>query len=331
MPTPPTEPPPFEVCGRVVYTTDAQNETFQETRRFVVSRKDTRWSIRTAPTRGERQVSSCTLFDEAAHDGTNLFHLTLHDTSGIELPEGTPYKREDIVPARATVKEDDCPVGLDIDLIYPLWLAYCASAHLSVPGEGPLVAPLFVTGGPDSQRFDLPARWELNPSGFARRVKWSSEGRSADWQPDGTVRLEEYPPPFDKGFLQATFEVTEGTGFQGIELPGRFVLKVFGPHSSDGSGKPDELELCYAIDGTAGTIRAPAGLECPPKLTTKTSITDYRCRPHGTPISYLSESAWMSVEEIKAKLRRIELGLEPVPGACCRKPPGPNGGKRCQD
>jgi len=179
-----------------------------------------------------------------------------------------------------------------------------------------VVPPLFVPEnfftGPIPKRFDLPAKWKLNSSSFISEIDWFSEGKYAVSGRDGTQRLDKYPPPFDGGFLHASFETTDWTNFSGMLLPESFSLKVFAPNYKDyqSEGKTN-LDLIYTIAANVETVRSLSNFSCMPALTTKTLITDSRLFLGERPISYASATNWDTEEGMKTKLHNKELGLGP--------------------
>jgi hypothetical protein len=302
----------FEAEGTIIYSTENNGANYQETKHFIITREGVEWKVRTIPINRGKSQESPILFEEAGYDGTNIFYLNQHDTNKAYL-YGSPdlIRQKNFAPALGRVQKADCPPCLEMNLIYPVWLAYCSSPYLSALNDNRVVAPLFVPEdfftGLIPKRFDLPAKWKLNPSSFVSEINWFSEGKYAISKKDGTQRLEKYPPPFDSGFLQASFETTDWTNFSGMFLPGSFLLKVFAPNFKV-EGKTN-LDLFYTIAANVETVRSLSNFSCMPALTTKTVITDSRLFLGELPISYVSASNWDTEEVMKVKLHNKELGL----------------------
>jgi hypothetical protein len=306
----------FEAEGTIIYSAEGNGANYQETKHFIITRDGVEWKIRTIPINRGKSQESPTLFEEAGSDGINIFYLVQYDTNK-EYLFGSPdlTKQKNFAPASGRVQKASCPPCLEMNLIYPVWLAYCSSPYLSALNNNKVVAPLFVPedffSGPIPKRFDLPAKWKLNSSSFVSEISWFSEGKYAVSEKDGTQKLEKYPPPFDGGFLQASFETTDWTNFSGILLPGSFLLKVFAPNYKI-EGKTN-LDLFYTIAANVETIRSLSNFSYIPKLTTRTLITDSRVFLGERPVSYGSVSNWDTEDEIKTKLHNVELGLGPSP------------------
>jgi hypothetical protein len=304
----------FKAEGTIVYSTESQGASYQETKHFIVARDGVQWKIRTIPINRGAPQESAILFEEAGYDGTNIFCLTQNDTNKAYL-YGSPNltKQKNFAPALGRVQKADCLPFLEMNLIFPLWLAYSSSHYLTNLTDNKVVAPLFVQDdfftGTIPKAFNLPAKWKLNPSFFISEIQWFSEGEYMASDHDGSQKLEKYLPPFDKGFLQASYETTEWTNFDNMELPKSFLLKVFAPDYRT-EGKTN-VNLIYTISADVQTVESLGSFSCMPNLSTKTIITDSRLFLGDLPISYESTSNWDTVDEMKAKLHNIELGLNP--------------------
>jgi hypothetical protein len=304
----------FEAEGTIVYSIGNEGATYQEARHFLISRSNSQWKIKTIPLSRGTSQESLVLFDEAGCDGTNIFYLNQSDTNKAYL-SGSPneVKEKNFAPGVGRVQNVNHPPCLELNLIYPVWMAFCSSPYLSGLGDGKVVTPLFDVHdfftGPIPKEWDLPAKWKLNDSSFVSEMSWLSEGKYVNSDKNGTQTIGEYPPPFNGGFQQARFVNGDWTNCEGMLLPKSFLLEVYSPdYKSDGK---TNVNLFYSIAGTVDVIRSLNNFSCMPNLTTETVITDSRVYLGSLPISYNSTSNWDTVAEIRTKLHNKRLGLSP--------------------
>jgi len=303
--------PAFQVEGSIHYFTGPHcppgTEKIKHSRRFVVARKGDQWKIRTTNLHEDSVVMAID-YDEMGCDGTSICELKSFDEINPEISN-----IKSIITAQGRVRPGNALVGLEIDLIYPLWIAYCSSSHFLSRKDNRLAAPLFIMGdnllGTVPPPFSLPAEWKLNGSNFIREISWQSEGKELGVE-NGTenrlqYRLHELPPPFNSGFLRASFETTDWVNFNGMRLPGNFTVKSFFPDQSTG-----KLDASYAIGAKVQVVQPLHDFSFLPKLTKQTRITDTRyrlCAPCSGHPTYAG-STWMTEEEVEAKNR--SLGIE---------------------
>jgi hypothetical protein len=301
--------PEFQVEGGIVYLTEYRSpsgaERIKHSRRFVVARKGQQWKIRTTNLKEDDRFNSIE-YDEIGCDGTTIHELQCFDGTH---PSIAGVK--DIISAQGRVRLGTTPAGFDLDFFLLLWIGYCSSQYFMSLKDNRITAPLFIM--PNSLRMDvppvlsLPAKWKLNESHFVNEIAWQSEGEALHVDNHGS-RLEKYPPPFDAGFLQATFETTSWTSFSKIRLPGGFILKVFGPIWPQGK-EPKCVQL-YTIEAKVQAVRALHNFSFRPELPKKTTITDTRYRSVkgcSGPLNYAG-LAWMTGEDVEAKYK--SLGME---------------------
>jgi len=303
--------PEFQVEGNIFYLTESRRrhspepEKIQWSKQFIVTRKGRQWKIRTT-----NLNEDAFQYEEMGCDGTKIFQL--RQCNANKFPENTDDKN--FITASGRVLNGNFPVGFDSNLIFPLWLAYCSSDYFLSRKDDRIVTPLFLVGDFLSQAvpptMPLPAKWKLNDSNFISEITWYSEGTYLH-EEDGASRFEKYPPPFDVGFLHASFKTTDWTSFSEILMPRGFVLRVFAPNW------PEEGEaqcvVAYTIDARVQTVHPVQNFSCLPELMRKTGITDTRYRLgncSGCLLHYGSSSSWDTEEEIEAKLKSRGIEYE---------------------
>jgi hypothetical protein len=305
--------PEFQVEGNIVYLTESRRhsgvEQIKHSKPFVVDRKGRQWKIRTT------SLDEDPHYEEMGCDGMRIYELHQFDGNALRQKLGD---RNNAYTAHGWVRHGGFPVGLDLDLIYPLWLAYCSSDYFASLKDDRIVSPAFLLDNHSSTRsipfnLPLPAKWKLNGSSFVSKVDWYSEGKEFGFSGENgdTLQIQTYPPPYDAGYLYATFETTDWIDFSGVRLPGGFALKAFFPNRIQSLPDPTqgEFSVAYAIDAKAKAVKPLKDFSCLPELTKKTLIDDSRYpEDPGSrrPLCYGSSSSWLTEEEIDAKLTSKE-------------------------
>lgn len=265
---------------------------------FSVARDGVLWKIRTTPGSDSHGVP----YDEVGYDGTNMFLMERYDVAGSQTNSHLSSKDiEEISTARGRAFQADSPPCLEPNLLLPLWLAYCSGHYLStLTNNGMLVAPLFSFRSSlgSGRRTDLPAKWTLDQGGFPSRIEWQATGSFVDTDSEGHEEEIHYPPPYDKGFLQAVFEVSRTQPFEGTAIPSQFKITVPGPDYQGG------LRAYFTIDAGMDSIRPLLSWSPVPEITAKTLIVDARYIVGSQPrtVVYTSSSKWDSLDEIKQRI-----------------------------
>jgi hypothetical protein len=303
--------PEFRVEGDIVYMPEIRRgsgaEPLKHSKHFVVTRRGQRWKIRTTNIKTD-DFAYGDYYDEMACDGTITYELRNFDETN---PKISGVK--DIITAQGRVRFGNTPVAFGTDFFLPLWIAYCSSDYFSFRKGNKIIAPLFAARDFFSEALPrteaLPSEWELNGSNFVSKISWYSEGEFPAVN-DRSGRMEKYPPPFDSGFLNATFETKEWNKFSEIFLPGSFVLNVFGPIWPE-AGEP-KCVLSYAVEAKVRAVHHLQDFSFMPALTKKTLVTDARFRLHSGCGNYPSYASltWMTEEEVKTKCNKLGMKYE---------------------
>jgi len=303
--------PEFRAEGDIVYLTEIHRgsgaEPIKHSRRFIVMRKGQHWKIRTTNIKTDKFAYG-NGYDEMGCNGTVIYEVKHFDETNPKIG-GV----KDIITAHGRVRFGNAPVAFGTDFFLPLWIAYCSSDYFLSTKDNRIIAPLFATRNYFTETVPrtlaLPAKWELNSSNLVSKIAWHSEGEYLHEDDKGS-RLEKYPPPFDTGFLQATFETKEWIKFSEILVPGCFVLKVFGP-SWLKAGEP-KCVLNYSVEAKIRAVHHLQDFSFLPELTKKTCITDTRFRlGSGCGIYPTYDSAaWRTEKEVETKCKSLGMKYE---------------------
>ena len=303
-----SQEPEFQVEGSIVYATNIRGVKRAQSKPFVVARKGPQWKIRTT-----------NLYDPDPHhaetgsDGSNFYELHQFDENALRQKHGD---LKNSYTARGWVRHGSFPVGLDSGLIYPLWLAYCSSDYFASLKDNRIVSPAWLldnhvsTQSPIPSNLPLPAKWKFNDSAFVSEVQWHSEGKELTFAPetlDAKVEIQTYPPPYDAGYLYASFETTDWLDYSRLRLPRSFALKTFSPNLTADPAFGEFLIL-YGIDAKVETVRPLKNFSCLPELTRRTLITDTRFKafPGSKEFLCYGNSSWINEQDIEVKLSSKE-------------------------
>lgn len=303
--------PEFQVEGDIVYLTEIRRssgaEPLQHSRHFVVTRRGQQWKIRATNIKTDGFAYG-NEYDEIGCSGTVIYEVKNFDETNPKIG-GV----KDIISAQGRVRFGNAPVAFGTDFFLPLWIAYCSSDYFSSAKDDRIIAPLFTSRNyfaealPQTQL--LPAKWELNGSNFVSKIAWRSEGEILHEDDNGSS-IEKYPPPFDTGFLQATFETQDWIKFSEMFVPGSFVLKVFGPSWLNADGP--KCVLSYAVEAKVRGVHHLRDFSSLPELTKKTLITDTRFRLGSGCGIYptYDGAAWMTEKEVETKCQSPGMQYE---------------------
>lgn len=287
----------FQAEGEIVYTTfgnrgrPTQEKSYIHKRQFAVVRKGPQWKIRTTTQNDYVQ------YEETGCDGVRIYSLCQMNEEKTQREQG-PLP-PDCRTALGGVRYGKFPVGMDSDLVFPLWLAFCSSDYFHQIKGNRIVAPEFIEGDSHLKKAApvscfRPAVWQLNKSFLASKVEWRPEGREFG-----------FSPPFDGEFLSAIFEASGWGEFSGATLPTSFELKTYFPNKLQVHPDPTQGELClsWIVEAKVHSLRNLSNFSCLPALTKKALITDGRYRGNRCPDGWLSysSSAWMTEDEVEAK------------------------------
>jgi len=280
-------------------------------KRFIVDSSGVQWKIHTFDVGEANAQNSVYLYTEAGYDGTNIFYLQMDDTNKAGLYGLKNFLTEkNFCPATGRVLKADSPPCLELDYVYPVWLAYCSFSYLSNHIGGKIVAPVWSQSGSYSRpppKTEEVAKWDLNSSSFVKKMEWFSDGTFTVTDHDGSNKTIKMPPPYDNGFLQASMETVSETNFNGMLLPQQYVIKTFFPNW-DSKGDTN-LNIITSFVVNLDAVRAVTDFSCFPALNIKTLVKDYRVsiNNNNDPVSYVSTTNWNTEKEVEAKLHNAGL------------------------
>jgi hypothetical protein len=146
------------------------------------------------------------------------------------------------------------------------------------------------------------AEWTLLDGfpGLPYSVRYFNNGyREIDERGSVPVR---HPPPFDRGYVRAEYQVHELTNIAGWVLPRTFSYLRFSPRL--GAGSSNELNVACVWEGEiTGFHVMENAVETIPQVTQKTAVADYRVSIGVNAVagSYPMKAGdrWSAIEEIK--------------------------------
>lgn len=289
----------FEAEGTVTYATAPDPRgSYTDIKHFVVMRDGNLWKIRTVTEKQERTGrggpigASVDSYYEMGFDGKNIFALKQQDKNKI-LATVPANERGKWVFAEGDVEKADSPPCNDIYNLYPVWLAYCSAPYFKNLMGDKVVSPAFATKnfiGDPITKMESPAKWNVYDKFFIKDVSWLSDGTYGATTADGKEMIQKYQPPYDVPFVWGRFENLSWTNWNGISVPTTFKITVYRPDYT--SKTSANLTVAYTITGALDQIRKIGRFSPVPKLTTPTSITDWRKNGRGGPGRYLTTNSW---------------------------------------
>lgn len=234
---------------------------------------------------------------------------------------------------RVAQQAEVLPGGLppyDIGDSHWIWLAFASSCYLHAHPSKRF--PLsFLMLSPYVKDDTAPVRWNWHGSD-------PNLIESFDWLDEGHVNLGQgkrwnRPPPFDRGFTNLHYQVSETRNVGGFLVPWRFTIATTGP-PSDPKGRilTNRFILVtnrFAI-GEVSSARPLRGKETGrPKLDRVFEVRDYRAKPaFGVEVvTYRTRSRWLQTNETdfaKAVAGKYEEELPEPVLICPRLVPPPD-------
>ena len=294
---------PFEVQGTVTYAAIWPNGiSYTKTEHFIASKSGDLWKIRTMVEKQETtgplpsDTNNFDLYWEMSFDGKDIFTLEQQDREKL-LPTVPPavLQRGNTIFAEGSVQAANSPPHNDAQQFYPVWLAYCSAPYFQQLEGDKAVAPRFALRdflNEPVKRIELAAKWDMHDRSFIKDVTWYSDGTTEATGPDGKSFIYKYPPPYDKPFMEARFEVLSWTNWNGTFVPRDFNLTAYRPDSA--STNVANFVVQYTVTGALEQIQNIGEFLPVPQLNMATRITDLRInvRRGLRPTSYISTNEW---------------------------------------
>jgi len=290
----------FKVTGSLVFTRyDARtNVSVRKELTFSVEVASNRWIISTAPK--VTNAADAVILSQVGTDGSNIFSVRyLNPEASRTTITGAPVRKA----ANGAVSEiyrGLVPRG-DGSFAAPLWLAYASSQYLNTT-TNQLLPKVWA----DGQRLDsnwLSASWSKLPGspGLPDRITYFSDGKRYVETPENIVKEVIEPAPYDKGFVQGSFETLTVTNYNSLLLPRAFRIVRYVVYDRAHAA---QLRVSSTIEGQVMSLYpAHLSVDFRPQISTVTAVQDYRPQwkkdafPEG--ISYTATSNWLESEELQ--------------------------------
>lgn len=328
----------------------------QERQTFLVWIRGDDWTIRLTPVPEEESVSMAK-YREVGTDGTNLYRITVFNPAfdssigrreelrviDLLLKNATTMPAQEVKrlekkkhaleqelkPKQNLNKSVNQAVGEVSPFPFPqfkpgdyaafIWLANCSQRYLNAMGDQTL---------PQVWPYEHPMQLMTNntvcavvfrestPDAPPKRVTFLNDG--TDFDPfEKTLIRKPLPPPFDRGYTNAVYEVAAFTNLNGSEFPKSFSLSAYA-RRVDAKSNTD-LWTFARFKGVTETIRPFCSrTNLIPDLPVATLIQDLRASKdqHGNRLQYVAKPGrWLTttnLSELKSYERRIlsEISLK---------------------
>lgn len=206
--------------------------------------------------------------------------------------------------AEAMVLRNSVPNSTLAPQVAPVWFAFLSGCFLehADPLRMPLPVALNVVGGSSPPPFvEHYQRCTLTrdertglPVAFAAL---DEDGYLRGYLRGQVVRAERYPPPFDTGFTNVTYQVAEHTEFMGYRLPKRATLEVYWI-----AIPAYRLERIHTFEIEADRFEtAPPAPPPQPTLSGVTLVADARLWISNSPVivPYSASNRFFGVDELE--------------------------------
>jgi hypothetical protein len=295
--------PSYEIRGEILDTpVQGSRPTWQG---FTVMANASNWCITTCHVPGEPSR-------------TNFYWKVFNVTSNyFVMSQWVPQLKRN----HAQIKALPAPVKVPDQATHFLWLTLTPSIRADEQGRvrlPPVYNPSADLGTNPDLRLDCLVEYLDLSKVLPRSIVFASDGTFNRFV-DGRNYTQHYSPPYDKGFVEASFEVTSITNWNGLAIPLQIVGRIFRPGSTRAG---PELALAEKVEITITNIQSlTPGQQLPPAIEPDTIISDTRIHLHpNQPLTYtLNGGPWPDLETSLAAFE----GLKTSPAAVGRFLPGP--------
>lgn len=279
----------------------AEGNTSRADREFSVNIGDGTWEITTKAASQTNGIK----YNQSTFDGTNIFSFTAFDTNYNNGKTSRQSKNDSL----GFVRTESFP-PYDSSLIQPIWLAFCSGRYLKQFSNS--LAPSFLgVGYPNTQlpfcqirletlneRFQIPKAIQVFNKGKVVLGKVAPVKQSRTNFTEIGETLADAPAPYNQGFLNAEYKVIEQTNFNGVVLPLRFEIDIFGMKANAASAS--DLQLVTRILGFINTVQMGEAPRMQPELGNRSLIYDKRV-PIGPKevAAYWPSNKWLSLNEVE--------------------------------
>lgn len=272
--------------GELSFHVGASARSFQSF--FRVETSGCKWSIQI------REDPYFPFLEESllASDGTNLFQLDRFSEAAAVGQRTNRYPR---VNWNGTVRTGQLP-DFDYHHNSSLWLVFASGCYLraSPPNALPGVLLRPRRAGESWLKADYILEQDTAGNWTCVAANIFDEGRVE--MLDGTTVSR--PAPFQAGFTNQTYRVTEFRQLEGIRIPGRFRIETCEP--KPGARSDSDLSLAWSLNGVvlrAGVLANSRFV--PPPIRARTRIEDYRAAALTNVLSviYYTFTGWLRTND----------------------------------
>jgi hypothetical protein len=306
--------PGYQVSGDLLYEVFLPNRPRKPlARQFLVRVDQGRWSIETAL--GDTNSNLAGFVDR--YDGTNVYSIVHY--------RGSAYNKSSAKVERSEVPDAEYATGAAA-----LWLAFASGAHLRALTTNNRLAPLWNLDDPAlrAAAFTVPGKWSLAKSapGLPLSVEFYDDGQGY-YVRDGKRLSEPQPPPFDQGYLRASYRAFTFTNVGAWSIPRSFTYEEFRP-DYERARSTNDLLRALRITVSGAVVRPDAGLAPGPvTFTDKVYVTDCRYLGIvGAPLQYMWTNLTLADTNhpvVSNALHQARQELRPQPQAVPNQPPAP--------
>jgi len=277
----------FEVDGVLTFQQiGANNKIISEQKEnFEVSVKDCQWFIVTEPNPESAKIIR---YEIGGENGT-IYQVAYFDKKAID-----PNSQNTAI---GLIENDVVPENIAGNRITELWLAFASSCYLDGAKSG-MLKPIYRMPDPSmrSEDWEDTAKWRRfddAPHLPQEVVYWYENIIGMN----GTNRVViKPPPPFEKGFTRASYNVDSVTNIGGLTLPLNFSSKEYFLMPR---GQTADLEVEGLVQGTVTDVKTVCErTSFIPELTEATYIDERRFNRMPKPVEALAymvtNGAWPS-------------------------------------
>lgn len=269
----------YEADGQMTIQFIGQNNqvTSQENETFTVSVKDGKWFIVTRPQSGVNSASIVRY--EAAGDGQTFYQVAYFDKQRIASNSANT--------AIGLIENDAVPENIAGNHVSEIWLALASSSYLNTSKNG-MIEPVYqlVDHTMRNEGWMDKASWQRfqDSPHLPRELVYSNKDIIGVSGPRRIVIPP--PPPFENGFIRASYDVQESTNVDGLTLPTKFSLEEL---YLDLGKSPAQLKTNYTIIGSVNSVRAVSTrTNFVPDLSEPTYVDDRRFVRAAKPVEALA-------------------------------------------
>jgi hypothetical protein len=202
------------------------------------------------------------------------------------------------------------PVVYEVPAAPVIWLAVCSGCYLTSVTNHKIV-PIHLAVPPGrvpAGEFVNRASWTNLPGDFGIPESLSYfEDEIVRLRADGHTERYKLDPPFDKGYVTASYEVLDVTNWQGSKLPLDFRFQTYAPDYSDPKVANVKMQMLWQgrvtnITSNSESAKGEA-MDFIPPLSGNAVIADRRFGTEGLPLVTYVTNNWPSKENVRTSTK----------------------------